>query len=323
MDEVRRYIKREVNTVFSSKLSDIELDDVINLFINFIKYPINDFSSNLDGLEIRLLNSIVEIFKESSNNKDLAFSEFVKFEPYLRKILYIVNKNELAIIEAGKKGLFPLIKSLNLNPESKNFSSLTPISFTGQSHYIEHLCRAYHLRNKECHHCINFSQTELAINIQSVLVVYLHATFLHYSVISKTIDIYGINRYLEREIDNFKQWKDSFVHIDGKESFEIDIYAKEMYLGEKTNDSPIERLGTINFLRHDIKEKQMVILGEVGIGKSTTLQYIHYKDAEICYLDNSKPIPVYIELKYLSEDQGVMQKIISKLALMKIILSIY
>ena len=308
--DIKDIIKKEVKNIFNSNACKIELDEVVDLFINIVKYPLDDPSANLDGIETRLFTSIATLFKQDSSI-DMSFSDFVKFEPFLRKVLYLVDKPQLKTIESGKKGLVPLIKALNLNPESKNISG-DPESLLGEKYYVEHLCRAYHLRNKESHHCVDFSKLELAQNIQSVLVVYIYTTFLHMNKINHIIDANGVNKYLKNEVDNFIQWKESFVHIDGKELFEIDLYAKEISLDEENSSSP-ERQGTIDFLRNNIPEKQMVILGEVGTGKSTTLQYLHYKDAELCLSGNSYSIPVYIELKYVTGNENIICKMVSKL----------
>ena len=315
-NQIKKIIKRQIQDSFHSS---VNLEELIETFLYFIQYPLNDTSTNLDGLETRLLNSITILFEDETNKKDIAFAEFVKFEPYLRKMLYLVDRGKLNIIEAGKKGLSQLIKALDLNPESKDIYSQTPEMLKGESFQIEHLCRAYHLRNRESHHCIDFSQLELALNIQSVLIVYLQVTFLYLNEVRKAIDIYGINKYLKKEIINFTQWKESFVHIDGKEVIDIDnIYAKE--LCSEGIDTFEERQGTIDYLRHSIEENQMIILGEVGMGKSTTLQYLHYKDAEACYSDNSKKIPIYIELKYIDEHENIINKLISKLGFEPIII---
>lgn len=307
-NQIKRNIKRQIKGSFPS---NGDLEELIESFLSFVQYPLNDSFANLDGIETRLLDSITILFEDGTNKKDIAFAEFVKFEPYLRKILYLVDRGKLNIIESGKKGLSPLIKALGLNPESKDIYILTPEILKGENFHVEHLCRAYHLRNRESHHCIDFTQLELALNIQSVLIVYLHVTFLYLDKIKKTIDVYGINKYLKREIASFTQWKESFVHIDGKEVIDIDIYAKELCPEEI--DAFEERQGTINYLRHSIEENQMVILGEVGMGKSTTLQYLHYKDAEDCYIDNSKQIPIYLELKYTDESENITNKLITKL----------
>lgn len=308
--DIKTIIKNEVKSIFNSNFGRIELDEVINAFVNIIKYPLNDQSANLDGLETRLLSSITNVLKNESAI-ETSFSDFVKIEPFLRKILYLVDKTKLNTIESGRKGLSPLIKSLNLNPELKDIFNLNPESLVGENYYVEHLCRVYHLRNKESHHCKNFSRLELAQNIQSVLTVYIYTTYLHINKINQVIDEKGINRYLKKEVENFKRWKNSFVHIDGKELFEIDLYAKEISLDEE-HDFSSERQGTIDFLRKDIAEKQMVILGEVGMGKSTTLQYMHYKDAELCLLDNSSSIPIYLELKYINGGENILNKLTSK-----------
>jgi len=311
-DKIKKIISKEVSSIFINE--PIKIDDIIDCFINTVLYSLKDASAKLDGIETRFFTSIIDLFGSDNEKRNSAFAEFVKFEPYFRKLLYLTNRSALSTIEAGKKGLSPLIKQLNLNPENKDIFSQTPESFLGDKYYVEHLCRAYHLRNKESHHCEDFNMVELAHNIQSVLVVYLHSTLINYKQLVKIIDAIGLNSYLKNEIDLFKQLQKTHVDINGVETFEeIDLFANEIIDTAESLDSQLPRRGTIDTLRNLISEKQMIILGEVGMGKSTTLQYLHYRDAETCLADNSKPIPVYIELKNLIRDTNLLDKIIAKL----------
>lgn len=311
-DKIKRIICKEVSSIFANE--PIKIDDIIDCFINTVLYSLEDASAKLDGIETRFFTSIIDLFGPDKEKRNSAFAEFVKFEPYFRKLLYLTNKSALSTIEAGKKGLSPLIKQLKLNPENKDIFSKTPESLYGENHYIEHLCRAYHLRNKESHHCEDFNMVELAHNIQSVLVVYLYSTIVNYKQLIKRIDIIGLNSYLEDEIDLFKQLQKTHIDINGVETFkEIDLFANEIIDIDESLENQLPRRGTIDSLRNVIPEKQMIILGEVGMGKSTTIQYLHYRDAEACLADNSKAIPVYIELKNLIRDINLLDKIITKL----------
>lgn len=101
--DIKDIIKKEVKNIFNSNACKIELDEVVDLFINIVKYPLDDPSANLDGIETRLFTSIATLFKQDSSI-DMSFSDFVKFEPFLRKVLYLVDKPQLKTIESGKKG---------------------------------------------------------------------------------------------------------------------------------------------------------------------------------------------------------------------------
>jgi predicted NACHT family NTPase len=186
--------------------------------------------------------------------------------------------------------------------------------------------KAYNLRNLESHQCKEWTNARLYDELRSVLIIYLYATYKHYNRLKIAVNPFDVTDYLKKEIQRVKSWQSRFVHIEGKENFnEIDLYAKE-YFEEpceiedegkenfSTNDKII-REGTIDHLRKSIEEKQMVIIGEVGMGKSTTLQYLLLKDAEESLKDSSKPTPIYFELKNLTEKDDLLKKIKERLGI--------
>ena len=127
-----------------------------------------------------------------------------------------------------------------------------------------------------------------------------------------------LERYLQGVSKKFAKWKEKFVEIEGKENdWGINTYVKETdwYLideAEEDNDPEFEeedsddegsdfayhqrRQGNISALRNEIN--QMVIVGDPGIGKTTTLIFLAYLDSV-----SKDKIPVLIELKhFLSGD---------------------
>lgn len=112
---------------------------------------------------------------------------------------------------------------------------------------------------------------------------------------------FDVKSYREKLVTEHSKWLKRFVHLNGKQGFEeIPLFAEEADWGFEINESKIteKRQGTIENLRNElIKENcyKMVITGEAGMGKSTTLKYLALKDA----LDQNKNIPIYIELKLL------------------------
>lgn len=299
-------IVRETADTFKNE--SINLIKYIKCFLTVLQYNLTNSNLKLDGVETNLYSALNTLFTPYSSTleKENAFTSFVKIESYFRKVLYLIDKNKLQAIETKAGGLSKLISALELNPEGKNIKALQPTQLAGNKYYVEHLCRVYHLRNVECHHFKNYTSVEYAQNIQSLLIVYLYTAILHYDQLLNAIDFFGIQTYLKKITDRYKQWQINFVHINGEENFqEIDLFAKEI-CNEEKEELQVQRKGTIDFLRKSIKENQMVIVGEVGMGKSTTLQYLYFSDAQECLRNNSQPIPIYKELKNIANNEDFL-----------------
>lgn len=299
----------EVANTFKNE--NINLIDCIKCFFAVLQYKITDSNLKLDGIETNLYLAINTLFDPhtSTADKESSFVNFTKIEPYFRKILYLIENDKFQAIEEKDGGFYKLVAALNLNPEGIDIRNSQPDQLIANKYYVAHLCRVYHLRNTECHHFKNYTTVEKAQHIQSLLIIYLYTTISHYKKLVNAIDLFGIQIYLKKITDRYKQWQTNFVHINGEETFqEIDLFAKEV-CNEENEEIQIQRKGTIDFLRKNIKESQMVIIGEVGMGKSTTLQYLYFSDAQECLRDNSESIPVYIELKNIANDENLQTNI--------------
>lgn len=303
MKNLSKIIVKEINEVFI----DPNIEEVVSCFLDFVQFPLDNESLNLDGIETRLMQSINNIFNEDVEKRELSFSDFVKIEAYLRKILYFYDNAKYQRIEQGKKGLLSLLNALNLNSIGVSLPNSDPASLIGAPYFQEHISRCYQVRNNESHRLSDYSQFERGQIIRSILIVYVYATSEHFALLTNIIDKNNIKPYLRRQIDLYKKWHNLFVNIEGKEVFrEIDLFAEEIIIDDE--EVPIIRKGTVNDLRKSIPENQMVLLGEVGMGKSTTLQYLHVSDAENCLLDISLPIPIYIELKNIEINQTIINE---------------
>ena len=87
MKNLSKIIVKEINEVFI----DPNIEEVVSCFLDFVQFPLDNESLNLDGIETRLMQSINNIFNEDVEKRELSFSDFVKIEAYLRKILYFYD----------------------------------------------------------------------------------------------------------------------------------------------------------------------------------------------------------------------------------------
>src|SRR5690606_33938441 len=116
--------------------------------------------------------------------------------------------------------------------------------------------------------------------LESVLVTYTYTIYLHANVLSTKISPEpDFTSYLESSVREFENWQNRFVHITGQERFEeVPIQAIETDEWSTTARTLL-RSGKIDDLRKNLEENTMVVLGDPGMGKSTTMQYILYNDA--------------------------------------------
>ncbi|MCC5943436.1 MAG: NACHT domain-containing protein [Bernardetiaceae bacterium] len=301
---------------------NFNVNEVLDLFEKVLLYPISE--EDLEGVATRIPNALQKIFlgNLSRIDKNAYFPDVAKLEPYFRKVLYITNNQTYQRVANSKDGLGSIIPKLDLNPNNIKlnvaWSDTNP-----KTHFAEHLIKAYQLRNLESHNCTDWNNAKLYDELRSVLVMYLFATHTHFKALKLAVEPNDLTGYLQKQKKLFKTWQSRFVHIEGREEFaEVELYAKEIFEDEEETDDEddedfenikVAREGKIDELRKKITEKQMVILGEVGMGKSTTLQYLHFKDAQSALQNKNMPIPIYFELKNLTDKDNLLQKIIDRI----------
>lgn len=319
-DKIKIEIISETKEILEKEKSII-IPDVIDLFLKILCFPIE--VDELNGIAIRMPNALQKIYVENISriDKNSFFPDVASIEPFLRKVLYLIDKESYLDIVEKKEGLSSLIHHLGLNPKNinLNWNSLNP---NQRANFAEQLIKTYQLRNIESHNCTEWNNVRLYDELRSVLVIYLYTAHLHSNTLKLIVEPNDLTEYLQKQSQLFKVWQSRFVHIEGKEEFaEVELYAKEIFdqtEEENENDEDFEdikiaREGKIDDLRKKVIEKQMIILGDVGMGKSTTLQYLYFKDAQFALQNKNAQIPIYFELKNLTEKDDLLQKIIDKI----------
>ncbi|MCF6213585.1 MAG: hypothetical protein L3J45_06120 [Flavobacteriaceae bacterium] len=319
--EIKQNIISETKDVFSNEtVVNVDLEKTIGIFFKILSFEVPE--SELKGIEKRIPNALHKVFIENIEriDKNSYFAELTKIEQYLKKIIYLTNKNSYKQIITAKSGLAKCISSLNLNPNNIDYNWETIPNYK-KSYFSEHLIKTYNLRNTESHNLKEWNNVKLFENLQSVLVIYLYATHSQLDKLIEVIDksIYSINNnYFETLKSNFEKWKKRFVHIRGKENFEeIQLYAIETEWQESSKNKLNKKhkegkvIDLIGQLQQE-RKNQMIVVGDAGIGKTTTMQYLTYN-----YANNKKKLPIYIELKLLTPNFTIIDSIIKKLGINK------
>ncbi|MCW3107023.1 MAG: hypothetical protein JWQ09_1529 [Segetibacter sp.] len=321
-ERLKNKIKDELKS-FIISFPNIFSDNIIDIFFKSLLFELSEPQLKLDGLQTRVINAMAKILLEDLSKDEILahFPDFVKIEPYLKKILFLVQPTIYTSLSNQNKGLAAYLNASNLNSNNIRFDTATPQSVSNLPDFASHVFRVYNLRNIESHNCESWSRKEIYENIESTLIVYIFSTYKHVAqlrpIVGREPDL---TTYLNKVVADFELWQKRFVHITGKEKFEeIDILAIESDDWSE-NTKTILREGRIDDLRRNILEKTMVVLGEPGMGKSTTLQYIAYNDARLLLTtagtgQQMSNIPIYVELKLLSKSETIFQNAVNRIGL--------
>lgn len=330
--ETKRSICKEVCINFVN--TNINIGESIDIFEKFVKVEVPTTEEDISGIETRLINPINIVFNLNSTRNDiiLSYPAYSQLEPFLKKVLYFIDVQKyIACKKDPIRGLIKYINALGLNPLDKNLSPVD-LSIYKNDKKIMHLSRAYLSRNVDAHQCKGWSSSELFENINSIMTVFLYVTIkyknLLIEIINKDKMLREINcdDYLKGITCNFKQRLSRFIHLSSEEDIKISqgIVVETV---EDDNESAVVRSGTVAELRKkEMPERRMMLWGDAGTGKSTTIEYLSYIDAQKHLKNPIEPIPVLISMGLLTDEcTTIMNSICNKLnvsiSLLKIVLN--
>lgn len=316
--EIKQIIKKEIIDTISEIYSETNIQETVDLFLDIVdKKNLSEIS---DALRFRFID---QKFTEFETARTLLASQFEIFFKSLFKLQQRQIQGELKVclVEFFKDFNFLISGGNSYKFFEKDDVTKEPIYSPDYFHlkmpYGKELKTSYDLRNAITHSGklyggVNPNSDNLISDIRSLLIAYIFVTGKYLNNLeaytSKLFDR-TITNYLNQVINDYKKWQKRFVHIEGQEDFSVlDTYAIE---NKPENNNEKERTGTIDDLRkNQVSEKRMLIWGEAGMGKSTTLQYLAYKDAKSALQNLDKPIPVYLPLKLQTDKNASIEKTI-------------
>ena len=313
-------VKKDIIDIYPSNSN---LENVIKIFLNLILE--GQFTELQDALQMRYVD---QDFRKFDTVRTLLLGQFELYVKYIHKS---IGREPQKTLKPCLTEVFNEFSYLQEGSDkynefwAKNAIDKTP---TYSPEYFQHIFPlgkefklTYDLRNSIIHNSRLYggqtpSVKNLPSDIGAIIAVMIHVTELYSSLLEKNQLQQTKNSfkpYLESIKKEFQKWKNRFISIEGKEDFTImEGYAVEE-LKENKEECEVERKGSIDNLRkNEIPEKRMMIWAEAGMGKSTTLQYLTFKDA-CAILENEAdiPIPVYLPLKLETETNLTIEDSIS------------
>jgi DNA polymerase III delta prime subunit len=238
-------------------------------------------------------------------NKPTDYNALVQFASYLENYLSRIGHFLGRLSDREEWTLMPLLKELKLQKKCPDFTWDKLARYENQPNFLAHFCRAYCTRNDIAHSekdgsLPSWEKNQLSVmqNRNSILVVMVYATLVHYEALQLAIERRrmehpNVESYITAVIDNFKRWERLFVSIHAKETEKIELFVQEETDGQDRKP----RNGSIESLWQEVPK--LMLVGDAGMGKTTTLQYLAYEDAVICQKNSEHSIPLYLEFKLL------------------------
>ena len=282
--EVKENIGLEIRKCFDKK----EINTIVDLYEQAVFFPMQT-----NGVS-RELEEALESYYSQSGNVRQAHKVIANIEPFLKKLLSIVDTEEYESL-THEHGLSKTMKSLGLLDDIPNnvkrlltdpgvFEEIDKSDIIRNKALIKAIFLAYQVRNTNSHESEEWSITEMASNINSVLVTSCYAAWKNRKQLFSKLEV------LKSEAYDFKAYSKDIVTR----------YENEMKNGFKYvpliwahTDKQDEDKFDIAKVRKN-SNKKVMLLGEAGCGKTTLLNYLEYCEAKE-YLNNvSNNLPVKI-----------------------------
>ncbi len=269
---------------------DNDLVQTVRLFLETLTYEIEE--DELKGLGSRMLSALNDLVSERQPLSSI-LPAINKMEAYARKVLYLTNREKYISIRDENGGFAPILTALNLSPAK--------------------IKSAYDLRNLEAHACKDWTRGELYTKILDILIACLKITNKQSANLKNILyppakNETSFTEYIRTIVKQYKPKIASIVQLESEEdTSQLDLYAEENVTEEKT-----ARKGAVRALMTSLPEKRMILWGDAGAGKTTTLEYIAYMDAKAYQADRSNPIPVLVYLGMTTDEHLTLEDYIAE-----------
>lgn len=293
---IKELILKEVKSAFEQPQAskyESSIEQRVNLLLKILTHPIHN--EKLSNVGNSILCGLLQFDKE--NKLDQLPT---RCEPLAKLVMSIVNQSKYKEIQEKKANFARVLSTLDL-ASGETLSADSVEQLRGEPNFAEHIGRLIIYRNK-VHNAPEYSPREKAEIFESICVFMVFLVSEYYEKLSAYLRNIPLQQYYQTICDNNKNLASDYLvlstHIENQGAIPITL----------------ETSNTTNLLQDFQK---LVIIGEMGSGKTTTLRYLAWKNAKDLLEEptNSLKCPVYIELKNCDDDNKLCSIISQKLSL--------
>ena len=298
-EEAKKFIELEVANGDGRADSNFVVDDVPRkIYCLEQALRLSEHVERLSGLKDSIVNQIEYMAK---NKKVDSIEEFEKSAQFLELFLYLINPTKFDTIQgtsAGNKSkgnseaIPNYLYELKMIDEEKQVGYLRSTyknadSYKNYSDMFKVFGNLYYIRNEEAHSVRLLSPTQEWQYVRELLILYLEVAGRYEQKLAAEIN----------RVDLIKTTRVEQYLKDIKEKYELDASKKSLkYIaldGRQTNTNSKDSLVTLIRKNNNCKIK---IIGNAGMGKTTTLKYLAYTDIN----ESKGRTPVILELREVS-----------------------
>lgn len=340
-EELKTEIERELHQIDPS----IDLNGCLDLYYQVIKFKYSEPTNyDLSGLSEKVNRTLTDIFISKKNDKILLFDFCKTFEVYIKMLYHVllegefIKENKKIISFNGgtigsylraldfvklkfkdktgndveedyafnrkistKDGEQQFFKYVDLNLDSLNNSTEQEVKIyitdNNRELYLFYLIQSYKYKNITSHQEPNLSINEAHKRFTTTFICQIHLIHFFRREIKKSLSRFSFrqedfNIYLDNLESKFKAKKNRYISLS---LLEIRDDAKEAQTGL------IEEIISMH--------PRLRLLAQAGCGKTTTLEYLTYKNVKRYRTDKNNVLPVLIYLGNLAKEQSIINAI--------------
>lgn len=263
-------------------LPDKPIEEMLELYISFARMETPEET----GIHSDWLDN-VSLFYQFSDNVRTAHKALLNPESFFKKVLYVVDEKAYNEMKANPSlGLYNALKALGMLrgfPNNVNLSTFD-ISRTSDPVCIA-IAQTYNLRNNASHTSNNWTLAQMVSNVNAVMISTMYAVWYNKKVIESRVSAstsnerYNLDEMMKGLVKSYNQkTKDGFRYVP--------------LLWESNGSS---RSMTID-LKELLSDKQILLSGDAGCGKSTALDRLEYLAAQEYIKGETGVLPVKLAL---------------------------
>lgn len=294
-------VKRTVTLELQRAFPNLDVGNMLDVYESFatLETPVER------GVRSDWMDNVVSFYQISESMR-ASHNNLLNSETFFKKVLYILDEDAYqSVLQDRTQGLWRTLEQIGLLrwiPERVNISSY---DWKNLSNPLQQaIVRTYQLRNNASHSSDEWSITEMLGNVNAIMISTMRAVWDNRERIQsisrrqRTEDDYKVDAYLKnivREYDKKVQTGFRYVPL---------LWEPESRSGAKPRPMDIRGLAD---------EKQVMLIGEAGCGKTTALEYLEYQDAKAYRSGESQFIPVRLALIHEDAHLSLQDMICKKL----------